>query len=263
MVRTPDGRTLFIARQSQIMVWHPSEPDRLQSLTLPSLPDSQYPDRERPRRSDPTDFDRSGRRGDPNGPGGERDGRRWFTWLKMAAAPDGSRLYLIDNPGHRVHALMLEGNQARWLDWPLDIRATALALSPDGHTLAVADRGGRPGSAAHGQPGSVVLIDTAQGTAIARLQPATDEAEGPISALAFAPSGRELAAGTQQGQVDLWSLDHLTAPQIHLPSHRGRVDALAFDPQGRRLASGSSDRTVAVWDLSIMRDELTRLGLGW
>jgi WD40 repeat protein len=181
----------------------------------------------------------------------------------MVAAPDGKRLYLIENPDHRVRALALEGEQARWLDWPLDIRATTVALSPDGRTLAVADRGSRPGSAARGQPGSIALIDTARGTEIARLAPGTDEAEGPISALAFAPGGGELAVGTQQGEVDLWSLDHLAAPQIHLPSHRGRIAALAFDPQGRRLASGSDDRTVAVWDLSIMRDELGRLGLAW
>jgi WD40 repeat protein len=268
MARTPDGRTLFIARQLQIMVWHASEPGRLQSLTLPNLPNLPDSERDRPRRVDPTEFDRSGRRGNPAGPGlgpgGERDGRRgWLSWLKMVAAPDGKRLYLIENPDHRVRALALEGDQVRWLDWPLDIRATTLALSPDGRTLAVADRGGRPGSAARGQPGSIALIDTARGTEIARLAPGTDEAEGPISALAFAPGGGELAAGTQQGEVELWSLDHLAAPQIHLPSHRGRVAALAFDPHGRRLASGSDDRTVAVWDLSIMRDELGRLGLAW
>jgi WD40 repeat protein len=183
----------------------------------------------------------------------------------MAAAPDGQRLYLIDNPDHLVRALVLEGDQARWLDWPLDIRATILALSPDGRLLAVAERGGRPGSAsaARGQPGSIALIDTVGGTVIARLIPGTEESDGPISALAFAPNGRELAAGTQQGQVDLWSLDPVAALQIHLPSHRGRVAALAFDPQGRRLASGSDDRTVAVWDLRIMHEELGRLGLGW
>src|SRR5262249_34860475 len=45
MVRTPDGRTLFIARQLQIMVWHASEPDRLELLTLPNLPE--LPDSER------------------------------------------------------------------------------------------------------------------------------------------------------------------------------------------------------------------------
>jgi serine/threonine protein kinase/WD40 repeat protein len=254
MARTPDGRTVFIARQSQIMVWRSFQPDSLQTLALPSLPESPEPERSRPRRGG----------GELPGPGGERDGRRpWLSWQKMVAAPDGSRLYLIDNPDHRVHALALEGDTACWLDWPLEIRATTLALSADGRTLAIAERGGRPGSSTRGQPGSVALIDTASGTERARLQPTTDEAEGPITALAFDPAGRALATGSQQGQINLWSPGHVLAPQMHLPGHRGQVVALAFDPQGRRLASGGNDRTVAVWDLSIIRDELARLGLGF
>jgi WD40 repeat protein len=262
MVRTPDGRTLFIARQSQILVWRSTQPDQLFALALPNLPEPTGFERDRPRRTESSDFDRSGRRGDAPGP--DRDSRRpWFSWQKIAAAPDGSRLYLIDNPDHRVHVLALDGDRAEWLDWSLPVRATNLALSPDGRTLAIADRGGRPGSAARGQPGSIALFDTSRRSEIARLQSATDEVEGPISALAFAPGGRELAAGTQQGQVDLWSLDHLAAPLLHFPSHRGRVEVLAFDPQGRRLASGGNDRTVAVWELGIIRDELGRLGLGW
>jgi serine/threonine protein kinase/WD40 repeat protein len=263
MARTPDCRTLFIARQSQILVWRSSEPDHFQTLSLPNLPESADLERDRPRRMEPPDFDRGGRRGEPPGP--DRDGRRgWFSWQKIAVSPDGSRLYLIDNPDHRVRVLGLKEDRAGWLDWSIELRATTLALSPDGRLLAIADRGGRPGSAARGQPGSIALFDTERRSEIARLQPSTDEAEGPISALAFAPGNRELAAGTQQGQVDLWSLDRPTAPQIRLPSHRGRVEALAFDPQGRRLASGGyNDRTVAVWDLSVIRDELGRLGLGW
>jgi WD40 repeat protein len=187
----------------------------------------------------------------------------------MALAPDGTRLYLVDN-WNRVHALALEEDRPRWLDWSLEIRARTLALSPDGRTLAIADRG-RPGNppdgrsltSDRGQPGSVALIDTSRGIETARLRPTTSEDEGQISSLAFTPGGRDLAAGTQQGLIDVWSLDHPAAPRIHLPGHRGSVNALAFDPQGRHLASGGSDRTVAVWDLGLIRDEIRRLGLGW
>jgi len=69
--------------------------------------------------------------------------------------------------------------------------------------------------------------------------------------------------GTQQGLIDVWSLDHLSAPQIRLPGHRGNVKSLAFDTRGRHLASGGTDRTVEIWDLDVIRDELGRLGLGW
>jgi WD40 repeat protein len=187
----------------------------------------------------------------------------------MALAPDGTRLYLVDN-WNRVHALALEEDGPRWLDWSLENRARTLALSPDGRTLAIADRGrpsnpngGRSLASDQGQPGSVALIDTSSGIETARLLPTTNEDEGQISSLAFAPNGRDLAAGTQQGLIDVWSLEYPEAPRIHLPGHRGSVNVLAFDPQGQHLASGGSDRTVAVWDLGIIRDELRRLGLGW
>jgi WD40 repeat protein len=188
----------------------------------------------------------------------------------MAVSPDGTRLYLIDN-WSRVHALALEGDRTRWLEWPLDIRARTMALSPDGVFLAIADRG-RPGNAPDGRPtagsdrghpGSVALIDTRRGIETVRLQPTVDGEEGQIASLAFAPDGGELAAGMQQGLIDIWSLDHPAAPRIHLPGHRGSVHALAFDRMGRYLASGGSDRTVTVWDLGIIRAELDRLGLGW
>jgi WD40 repeat protein len=172
----------------------------------------------------------------------------------LAAAPDGTRLYLCDSRD-RVHALALEeGGRARWLDWPLSIHATALALSPDGRTLALGDRE---------RPGSVALVDTSRGVETGRLHVPTGDTDGQVSSLAFAPNGRELVVGTTQGMVDLWSLDHLAAPQIRLSGHRGMVNVLAFDPQGRRLASGGTDRTVNVWDLSVIRDELRRLGLAW
>jgi len=275
MARTPDGRMLFLARQAQILAWHASEPDQLRTLTLPSLPPPPTSDRER-RRGEPGDPEREGRSpGDPEREGRpprdpERERLSWsLSWQRMALAPDGTRLYLVDN-WNRVHALALDEDRARWLDWSLDIRARTLALSPDGRTLAIADRSrptnspdGRPLATDRGQPGSVALIDTSRGIETARLLPATNEDEGQISSLAFAPSGRDLAAGTQQGLIDVWSLDHPAAPRIHLPGHRGSVNALAFDPQGRYLASGGYDRTVAVWDLGIIRDELRRLGLGW
>jgi len=109
----------------------------------------------------------------------------------------------------------------------------------------------------------VALIDTARGVETARLRPPTGEAEGQFFSLAFAPDGRELAVGTQNGLIDLWSLDSPRGPRLHLPGHRGGVNALAYDPKGSHLVSAGFDRTVEVWDLGVVREELERLGLGW
>jgi WD40 repeat protein len=255
MARTPDGRKLFLARQSQVVVWDSSEPATLRrALTLPALPGQPDNERDARPRPGPPDFGRDGRRRS-DASGFDRDGRppHWsIAWHGMLASPDGTRLYLLDrDPKSRVFVLALEGDQARWVEWPLDAHPTALALSLDGRTLAVGDRG------------SVVLVDTARGVETARLQPPTGEAEGQVSSLAFNPGGRELAVGTQHGLIDLWSLEHPGAPQIHLPGHRGGVNALAYDPQGRHLVSAGFDRTVEVWDLNVIHDELGRLGLAW
>jgi serine/threonine protein kinase/WD40 repeat protein len=274
MARTQDGRTLFLARHAQILVWRASEPDQLRPLILPRLPEPPSFDRDGRGRPGFSDVGRDDRRPDPTAPGGggDRRGHRdrfpAISWQALAVAGDGTRLYLIDN-GDRVHVLAVEvaagataadeeadgtETRGRWIEWSLPIRATALALSPDGQTLAIGDRQ---------RLGSVVLVDTARGIETGRLAPASTETEGQVSTLAFAPGGRTLVVGTQQGLIDLWSLDHRDAPRIHLPGHRGSVKSLAFDPQGRHLASGGTDRTVMVWDLGIIHEELGRLGLAW
>jgi WD40 repeat protein len=174
-----------------------------------------------------------------------------MSFRSLAAAPDGHRLYVVDNT-ERVHALAIDGTRTELLGWNLSGRAWSLALSPDGKTLAIADRSGM-----------VALVDTAQGTVRTRLRPPDSESEGRTRAIAFAPSGRELAIGTQLGNVEIWSVDDPSAPRIRLPGHRGPVTTLAYDPEEHYLASGGSDKLVQIWDLVRVRDEIGRVGLAW
>jgi WD40 repeat protein len=145
-----------------------------------------------------------------------------------------------------------------------------LALSPDGRVLAARD-----------WPGAVTLIDTNLGSILAKLAPSTDSPTSaanpgpgrPFPALTFSPDGDELAIGDHQGDVDLWGLHRSDARagsrpvdpilRARLPGHRGAVTALAYDASGRHLACAGSDRTVDVWDITRVREEFTRLGLGW
>ena len=77
-----------------------------------------------------------------------------------------------------------------------------------------------------------------------------------VRALAFAPDGRKLAAGTVDGMLTVWGLPELRRLGGVVKGHAAAVSALAFDGDGKLLASGSSDGTVVVWEATSGRPRL-------
>ncbi len=224
----PDGRTLAVIRFGQVLLSRASAPDRFAVVSAPPEPPT-------PR---------------------ERGPRRWPTpWTHAALASGGDRLYLADTggPGGELVVWSLAGNRAQRLSWTTPYgRIAALALSPNGQTLALGDRNG-----------GISLVETVHGTLLDRLS-STDPAEGAITTLVFSPLGDVLAAGTKPGSVLLYKLGNRTlGPPLHLPGHRGGVSILTFDTTGRQLASGGEDKTVHVWNLERLGRELAQLGLTW
>lgn len=74
-----------------------------------------------------------------------------------------------------------------------------------------------------------------------------------VSAAAFHPGGRLVAAGGRDGDVRLW--DVATGRPVGPPFyHSGVVRALAFDPAGRRLAVAGDDGTIRVWPVPVPAD---------
>ncbi|MFF5439013.1 caspase family protein [Streptomyces achromogenes] len=70
-----------------------------------------------------------------------------------------------------------------------------------------------------------------------------------LSAVAYAPDGRLIAGGSEDGSIYLWNAD--TAKRVRILSgHSDRITSLAFDPGSSTLASASDDKTVRLWDLS-------------
>jgi hypothetical protein len=85
--------------------------------------------------------------------------------------------------------------------------------------------------------------------AIARLGRTSLRHRGAARAVAFAPDGKALASGGDDGRVHLW--DRATGKELcRLTGHTGAVLAVAFSGEGNRLASGSCDNTIRLWDVA-------------
>jgi len=245
MAKTPDGQTMVLVRSSAVFLWRSQAPDRL----IPVIPLGHSA-------AEPAPAALSGsRRGTTTS--ADAPALRFHA---VQIAPLGDRVYLIDQKG-LLHAWAIESTseapqaQARELDWvvPLAEGASSLALRRDGAVLALGDRAG-----------TVTLLDTARQTVLERIQPSSGEAESLLLALAFSPDGRDLAVGSQQGSISIWSIAQPKEARLRLrlPGHRGLVTSLVFDPQGRRLVSAAGiDPLVEVWDLDLLQRELISLGL--
>jgi WD40 repeat protein/serine/threonine protein kinase len=115
---------------------------------------------------------------------------------------------------------------------------SGIAFSPDGSTLAQAT-GRRMNTLGHG---SIQLYDVASGRPNLTLQ----GQKGEVWSVAFAPDGKTLASGSEDGTIKLW--DPATGDQrLTLRGHTQRISTVLFSPDGSILASAGWDGTVRLW----------------
>jgi WD40 repeat protein len=122
---------------------------------------------------------------------------------------------------------------------PEGLRASDLALSPDGSLLAAV--GGNSGL----REGFVMVWDTATGREKAHR---AGLAHAPVCA-AFAPDGRSLVTGDAGGAVRVWEMA-TAGERRSFAGHAGAVDSVAFSPDGRVVATASRDAPILVWDVA-------------
>jgi len=179
---------------------------------------------------------------------------------------------------------------------PFKQAVSCMAVSPDGHTLAVGtgkyrskfetgelvlcpldnrqspksiSQGITPVSLAYSPDGNTLAVCSASpavGPEAVRAVNLIDLRTGhptPIASpmghsVAFSPDGRILAVGCTNGEIDLWALDTPgTQKPFVVKKHQALVWSLAFSPDGKTLASGSMDNNVVIWDVPTGEDLMT------
>ena len=78
----------------------------------------------------------------------------------------------------------------------------------------------------------------------------------PVTSLALHPNETQLAVGTEEGQIEFWSLQTsnqtgmIDGNDVEVEGDRGHVevDSLAFGPNGQSLIVGFYDAVIGVWD---------------
>jgi WD40 repeat protein len=120
-------------------------------------------------------------------------------------------------------------------EWEAPAAVWAMALSPDGKTLASA-----------GQGDAITIWETSTSKRIRTLSGKTSSiAHG--NSLAFSSDGQWLVSGGYEGSVGIWDINK-EKEQVLPKIHTERVNSVAVSPDGKWIASGSADKRIILWD---------------
>jgi RNA polymerase sigma factor (sigma-70 family) len=166
-------------------------------------------------------------------------------WKRLAFSADGKVLAAAGREGTLRLWEAATGREIRSAERAVGPDA-ALAFSPDGKTLAIADKNDK----------EVRLWDSSSGKDVRRLR-----GERGTTALAFSPDGKTLACGEEreEGKTLVRSVVHswdvATGREVgHCAGHLFGVQRLAFSRDGKRLISGGGGTGLRVWDVATGKD---------
>jgi WD40 repeat protein/tRNA A-37 threonylcarbamoyl transferase component Bud32 len=160
--------------------------------------------------------------------------RASFPWSYLpphfALTPDGRSLVTASDDGELAWWDLQNQRKTRTLEVAPGYHA--LALSPDGLTVAV------------GIDGGVQFVDVPTGEKRA----VSADFTGSPNWLLFSPDGKTLVSAGAEGTVTLWAAASAT-PRERLRGHSDDVHQPVFSPDGKILYTASADGTAIAWDL--------------
>ncbi|MGE0238555.1 MAG: caspase family protein [Parvibaculaceae bacterium] len=172
------------------------------------------------------------------------------TIRSLAFSPDG-RLAVSASSHVRVWDVA-SGTLLKAFDYHLD-GVASVAFSPDGQRIL-----------SGGEDGKIILLDLASDTIAAyfagqkadpsfiyfpQAETQLKEQEGHYGAVysvAFAPDGRHILSGGQDGEVLLWDIASRKRVR-RFAGHLASVLSVAFSADGERIVSGGNDTTTRLW----------------
>lgn len=160
---------------------------------------------------------------------------RHADWIQdMAITPDGSRLVTVTGGPTDVQELIVWDlrNGAVQQVFPQGAATSALAISPDGGTLAVGHT-----------DGMIMLIDRTSG----ETRQVIDAHFDAIWSLAFSAEGGRLLAASLDTFASVW--DGATGEELlWLEGHESAVNDAIFTPDGNGIVTSSDDGSLIWWD---------------
>jgi WD40 repeat protein/energy-coupling factor transporter ATP-binding protein EcfA2 len=159
-----------------------------------------------------------------------------FAIENLCFTPDSKGFYARDKSGRSIKFSDLKTSTE--VITPT-VKINAIALSSDGSKLAGA-----------GENGSLFIWDIKNNYAVTEIKDL-----GPhLSAVTFAPEGRRIILGDNNGIVKIFDSQSGLVIRI-LSGHTSSIEQIRFNHAGNFMATASKDKTVRLWNLNKLKEQ--------